>query len=282
MEFVNACRLLLSDSDKASLNQILEEWEADGLEGEIIVSNLKYEQFLQQDSWQVLFKEVSLAYSVASKSNPISWVKFKNILRNTCQEMQLLGGVTPYKPVLVGTVLPLNRFENYLWEHCPRFRDEDAFAYFYLHYKRSNYLPEDMLEFFVNDAEYLLWLTWGDNEGESPFYFATHKGHENRNILRTGLGLGDPKYQRHPLVTFVFNHCHSDESCEILHQPTFCDAELCVFFFPGNNMQGITNPLNGGKVIIDGVEYNILSRPEAVQRGRQYPLQSLDTLTFHF
>jgi len=291
MDFVTASKSLPPGQLNA-LNHILDLWSSDNnWEGQIMVSNLRNEQSLELGGWRVLFDEIVAIYGRVSPSNVKEWRAFQEELAQVCRHrLRLRGGaIKCQSPQLVGVAMPKNRFENFLLEHCPqRFRNRASLDAFYRNCRRQTspvQLPIDLRQALVEAAEQLLWMTWDDkSEGKnSPFLFAYHEGDEHPQKVRTGLGMGNPAYTKKGLVTLVFEQSASSLFNVQPHCPTFGDAEISIFFFPGRSKQGygMSNPLMSGKVVIDGKTYEVKSRPEAVQYSRNYPLGFLYNLTEH-
>lgn len=292
MDFVTASRSL-PPQELADVNHILRLWASnDNWEGQILVSNLENEQFLELGAWTVLFNEIRAAYKRFQPKYLHEWRAFQDYLNNVCQaKLKMRGGPirSEPSPILVGVVMPRNRFENHLFEHCPqRFRDRLAFDALYLNCRRhaGNFqLPPDLRKALVAEADQLLWMTWDDkSKGQgSPFLFASHQGDEHPEYLRVGLGMGNPAYFNKGLVTLVFEQSLASLFDVQPHCPTFTDSDLDIFFFPGRSQQGygMTHPLMGGQVRIDDKTYIVRSRPEAVQYSKHYSLGFLLNLTEH-
>jgi len=291
MDFVTAIRLL-SPSERAQVNHILQMWERRaGWEGEILVSNLRNEQFLELTAWQVLFDEIISTYGRILPSNAREWTRYRDSVQAKCiGRLWLQGGAVCCKPpVRVGIALPRNRFENYLLEHCPQwFRGDEAFDSFYLNCRRQEgaiQLPKTVQKALVAEANRLLWVTWDDKSGgqRPPFLFALHDGDEHPEKVRTGLGMGNLAYRDKGLVTLVFDQSALSQLFKNtdLQRPTFADANMCICFFPGRDEHGITNPLQGGQVVIDDIPYTVKHRPEAIQKSENYKLSLLLNLTKH-
>lgn len=275
MKFHDAC-LRLQQPQLQQLQQELVHWEKADPDGSVLVDNLREERFLEGIDWDRKFDFFLQTCGQFQSASTDRWDQIKNDLRpKYFDHLALKGGWAHERdPRRIGTVVPRHKLEKYLLtEHFQHFRSIEDIDRFLREFARYRYLPRGAEEFFVKKAHHLIWMTWQESDdAASPFHFVLH---DSAEVVRVVLGLGDEKFQRGPLLGFVFR-LDDDAAQRRLHRPTFCDANFCRHFRPG----GRTHPLNGGQVKIDGETRKMPGQPEAVGQSNQFRLGQLEELHF--
>jgi hypothetical protein len=179
--------------------------------------------------------------------------------------------------VVVGTVIPKNRFRNYLLNE-------------YSH-KFTKFTVDDLIEQLLYDTKgidakfkdikfkeigRIIWLTWdGITFSDNPF--VSLKTNYAEEAL-TALGLGFDSYKNQEFLSFIF-----DTKCKDMKRPTICDSDYNDFFRPTEfsyKKNGILHPLNYGFYSIKGVIHEIstaaMNLPESVNWGNSYLIKNLN------
>ena len=270
----------LSDYERNRLPPILLEWRSTTRHGNRYVSNLENEVFLPPQYMRLLLKDIIRYYDNHHNTSNNKKQLFENIKKELSQKFYSYyrrrgGRVSGISAELIGTVLPWERFVNYILVNVGYPFDNETDVWKAMReFKKYNYLDPALENRLVKNHDWLVWFTWDEgNRKGAPFSFVNH----GREELVTALGLGGKPYNR-KLISFSFLYYLTPYKCR-LRKPTFCDADFSIYFRPANGGDhGMTNPLNDG-FLKNG--QRATSRPEAVEKSNFFTLNRLYNFKQH-
>lgn len=257
----------LKRSEKKRLKDFLEFWKrVRGKEGVIIINNLMHERFLEETAMDDLVRHILdllKGYSKLHKSQ-INLIE-KEIRSAFYQKLQLKGSIIKCPPPLqIGVVVPKNRLD---FDYLKSFKYNEWELQKFFENISSMKFRKTRKKLWIRDPKYLIWFTWCKQNSDSyPFCFAKLGTKKEVSVF---LGLGYEEYNIGKLYAFVFDNNLIHSSGGRLYRPTFCDADLGVYFRPPENEDrfGLTLPTE--KTIKDfNRKIHTSRQPEAVIRSR--------------
>lgn len=263
---------ILSRRDRLRLFQILKQWEKNRIHfGSEVVKNLREEESLQQGIYDQLIEHIIGAHDLHKSSLKNAKLHIQHFCRENIYEGK---DVTCKKPHEIGSVLAKKTVLTHLVEeYGSKFlSSSNDFEDILRQYEKYDYLDSRFYGCSLKKPERIVWITWSDEDHTAgPFSFVLFENND-REEIRVALGLGFSHYAFDNMYCFTFDHTDIREKIKI---PTFCDADLNVFFRPAalDAENGKTQPLDNGMVKDKGHKYHVRGRPEGVLMSR--------CLTFH-
>ncbi len=268
--------LALNEHEQRLVSSILNTWN--GCEKRVC-SNLQNEHFLDDDSMDEVLKTMINFHSSTVQGHVFQEHLIEDLKAKLREEfynsLQLKGDfIGCSSPISFGTVLPLERFRNYLEKkHRNYFFLDGAFENFIDDLKEWPDITrtfKDYGEFLIREAEHLIWVAWHPVDHKESVYDLLLKW--DTQEMRKLLGLSQPINELYnPLIAFSFQCHYCIKDGFKLYRPTFCDSDFNPQWQPAN--------YNNGEIfhgyIRPKYEGSNLPVPEAVGRSKFLKIKNI-------